>query len=160
MSLDNFCHQADQYLAVISATQESLGYICHLLRTGENLHSDPYKYAVDLVPALEESIEKFCLLLETSAELPEVVIPLRYLLATALYDVEEQLNDLELVATEFRTMGYSRSKRIPKRDIQYRLRRLIKGCNDVREEYNNLAKELISRIQITDRLYAIKSVSY
>ena len=160
MSLDDFYYRADQYLAVIAAKQKLLASTYKLLRAEKDIHPNQYKHIINLIHKIGEPVQKFCQLLETSAELPEAVVPLRYLLAAALYEVDEQINELIAVVTRFRTSSYRHSKKIVKQDIQQKLGRLIKGCNDIGEEYYNLAERLLSRAKITDRLYTIRSVSY
>ncbi len=150
MSLDDFYYRADQYLAVITARQKSLVSIYELVRAGKKIHPDQYKLTINLIIKMGKPVQKFYQLLETPAELPEAVIPLRYLLATALYDVDEQVNELISVVTKFR-----KTKR---QDFQYKLWQLIKSCRDVREEYYNLVEKLLPSSGITDRLQ-IGSVS-
>lgn len=150
MSLDDFYYRADQYLAVITARQKSLASVYKLLRAGKNIHPDQYKRTINLIPKIGKPVQKFCQLLETPAELPEAVVPIRYLLATALYDVDEQVNELIPVITRFR--------KTIRQDFQYKLWQLLKSCSDVREEYYNLVERLLPSSGITDHLQ-IGSVS-
>ena len=144
MSLDAFYHRADEYLAVIMERQQSLTSTYKLLRAGKDIHANHYKQIPGLIHKIGEPVQNFCQLLETPAELPEAIIPLRYLLAIALCDVDEQINELIPVVTRFR--------KTIRQDLQYRLWRLIKSCSDVREEYYNLAEGLLPSAEITDRL--------
>ena len=117
---------------------------------------------MNLIYKIGEPIQEFCQLLETPAELPEAVIPLRYLLATALYTLDEQVNELMPSVTEFHASCRAHSKKTIRQcqGIQCELKRLIKGCEEVKEEYHNLAQRLLSIAKITDRLDTIKAVSY
>lgn len=160
MSLDDFYHRADQYVANITVAQKSLVSIYKLLRAGKNIAIDQYKSITDLIPLISEPVDDFCQLLETPAELPVAVVPLRYLLATALYDVDEQANELIQIVTKFRIRDYRQSRKIIKQDIRNQLGRLIKSCTDVKQEYCYLAEELISRAKITSRLSIVRFVSY
>jgi hypothetical protein len=143
MSLDDFYHRADQYLAAILERQKSLTSTYKLLRVGKGIHANHNKQIISLIYTLGEPIQNFCQLLETPAELPEPIIPLRYLLAIALCDVDEQVSELIPVVTKFR-----KSKN---QDLESRLCRLIKSCSDVKEEYQNLAERLLPSRGMTDR---------
>ena len=151
MSLDDFYHRVDQYLAVIMEWQQSLTSTYKFLRAGKDIHTKHYKQIISLIYKVDEPVQNFCQLLETPGELPEAIIPFRYLLAVALYDVDEQINELIPVVTKFR--------KTIRQDLQLRLWRLIKSCSDVREEYYNLAEGLLPSAEITDPLQ-LGSVSY
>jgi len=162
MSLDDFYDKADQYLTILTTSQKSLSSVYKIYWAGKDIHPNQYKRTMNLLNKIGEPIQEFCHLLEYPAELPEAVIPLRYLLATALYALDEQINELMPSVIQFHASCRAHSKKTvrQRQDIQCMLRRLIKGCDEVREEYYNLAKKLLSRAKITDRLDTIKAVSY
>lgn len=162
MSIDDFYDRANQYLTAITTRQKSLSSAYKIFRAGKDIHPNQYKRTMNLMYKIGEPIQEFCQLLETPAELPDDVIPLRYLLATALYTLDEQVNELMPRVTKFHASGRAHSKKTIRhcQDIQWGLRRLIKGCEEVKEEYNNLAKRLLSRAKIPDRLDLIIAVSY
>jgi hypothetical protein len=151
MSLDDFYQRADHYLAVVKERQKLLVSTYKLLRAGKKIRPNYYKQITSLIYKINESVQNFCHLLETPAELPEAIIPLRYLLAIALYDLDEQINEFIPVVTKFR--------KTVRLDLQYRIWRLIKSCSEVRKEYYCLAERLLPGPEITDRLQT-GSLSY
>lgn len=151
MSLVDFYQRADQYLAVITERQKSFLSTYKLLGAGKNIHSNYFKQITSLIYKINEPVQNFCHLLETPTELPDAIIPLRYLLAIALYDLDEQINELIPVVTK--------SRKTVRLDLQYRLWRLIKSCSEIRKEYNSLAERLLPATEITDRLQT-ESVSH
>src|SRR5215469_16337780 len=123
MSLDDFYLKADDYLTVLKARQKSLSSTRKLYRAGKDIHPKQYKRTMNLLHKIGETVQKFCKLLSTTAELPEAVVPLRYVLATTLYDLDEQLNELMTVVVRFRTRYYVYSKKTVRQqqEIQCRL---------------------------------------
>lgn len=140
MSLNAFHSKAKQYLAILNTEQESLSYIFKLFRSGKVILPDQCKRTITFINRLDEPLQEFCKLLETPDQLPEAVVPLRYLLAMALHHTEEQIKELLRLINHFLIISQRASKQSVKerQEIQSRLELLIKGCNDIQEKYSTL----------------------
>ncbi len=101
--LEDFRDLAQRYLNDLTIARDSLSYVSKLFRGGRDIWPDQCERALALLRRVSKPVQKVCQLLDTTSRLPEAVIPLRYPLAIALGNVDDQMSELMQLMILFRT---------------------------------------------------------
>jgi hypothetical protein len=152
--LDEFLAQAQSYQTDIMATQPSVLEAKDLFCEEEGIWSDQCDYLINTINTISEPIQEFCKLLDSLARLPVVVGSLRYPLMKTLFHAEQQINELILLLTLFRSICRTSSKKmiLQRQEIQRKLELLVQSLElidqhvDVLPEYIDIQAQILSKV--------------
>ncbi len=89
--LGDFLVQLREHLATITAPPQEIRAIAALFSIGQKPVPGHYEAVTSLLTTLDEPIQEFCALLDTTTKLPISVITLRYPLILTLHSINEQI---------------------------------------------------------------------
>jgi hypothetical protein len=144
LSLYIFRNMVQQYLHAITEMKESLQDIFDLFRDGDDIWPDQCEYAINQLQLVYDPVQEFCQLLNTSTRLPPVVVPLRYPLVITLHNMNELVNSLIRLLTQFCAVCQPPSKHttMQRQSIECGLEELMQKSEDAKHRTQALFDQI------------------
>lgn len=136
LPISDFYYQVQHYLFTIMDVQEALRIACRLFGSSSDIWQDQCERTIDSVQTIGEPIGQFYQLLLNTTQLPEDIIPFRYPLVISLHCMNEQVQNLIRLLTEFRAICRKASKQRSKQRqiIDGLLAEITQGCDEVQQK--------------------------
>ncbi len=130
-SLNAFRLETKPYWTVLQENEAALVDTYNVLVQDTSIHPRQCRRLNALVGTIEEPVQELCKILQDSAQLPESIVPHRYFLLATLQHMDEQMQALLPLTTNFHTVSKTPSKRVFKiqQEIRRKLELLVQDCS-------------------------------
>jgi hypothetical protein len=144
ISLSAFQSEVKHYRSILQEKELILLNICSSLTSSKRIRPDQYKRMNSLLGTMLASVRTFCRLLGNPALLPAPVVPNRYLLLATLQHMDERIQTLSHLNSDFRELRYASSERTRKLHVQIicNLELLLQNCQDVLMHFQTFSDQV------------------
>jgi len=137
--LEDFLVQLREYLAAITSIPQEIRAVAALFAIGQKPVPGHYEAVITLLATLDEPIQAFCALLDTTTKLPLPVIALRYPLTLVLHSINEQIYVTSMLIGTIDTTCHISSKQVRQHQaLKQRLASLALSYDEVIHHVHHL----------------------
>ncbi len=143
LSLDRFRQLAQEHLANIAQTEQSLQEACIPFMGRGDIQPDHCRFALDSLDEMNGHIAELEELLYQTSWLPSIVIALRYQLLFILHRFEKQASQLEEILSDYLMICFtsSQSAQRLRKEINSQCEKLLQYSRDIAEQTKLLNDE-------------------
>jgi hypothetical protein len=153
MSLETFLWKSKSCCGHLKSIWDSVLEGCQLFYKHEEIWPNQCNSITSLLLKLKDPLEKFCELMNFH-DLPDEAIPFRYTLLLPLYCVENLIDELTWLITQFRAVcrTSSRDSMIRRQEIQRKLGEIEQGVEDILQIGDRMLNQVLAQEKSTQPL--------